>query len=83
MFVNVFFKEMDDTTTPVRSIATGDIQLPSELTAELTKRKQQYQYYRDIILSGVSKVTKQKLGEVCAFKYGKGEYHERIYVCDY
>ena len=28
MFVNVFFKEMDDTTTPVRSIATGDIQSP-------------------------------------------------------
>lgn len=47
-------------------------ELTAELTAELAKRKQQYQYYRDIIVSNTSKSIKQKIGDICLFKYGKG-----------
>ena len=58
--------------------------LTAELTAELTARRKQYEYYRDRLLkfddlpgevdcvdcSG--SVSWVKLGEVCTFKYGKG-----------
>jgi len=34
-FVNVFFKEMEETTIPVRIIAIGDMQLPATSTREV------------------------------------------------
>ena len=46
----------------------------TELTAELTARKKQYEYYRDMLLipDTKSEVEWHTLGEICQFKYGKG-----------
>ena len=48
--------------------------LTAELTAELTARKKQYNYYRDQLLSfeGGEGVTPMTIGDIYDFKYGKG-----------
>lgn len=48
--------------------------LTAELTAELTARKKQYNYYRDKLLSfeDGEDVTPMSIGEIYNFKYGKG-----------
>ncbi len=46
-------------------------ELTAELTAELTKRKQQYQYYRDELLTFGDDVEWKRLGDVCKMKAGK------------
>ena len=54
--------------------------LTAELTAELTARRKQYEYYRDSLLTRETKVEVKKLGEVCLqtenvkWKTEKGEY---------
>ena len=49
-------------------------ELQAELQAELQKRLQQYNYYRDNLLSfeGRTDVEWKKLGEIYSFQYGKG-----------
>ena len=44
----------------------------TELTAELTARKQQYAYYRDKLLAFGDDVPKDTLENLCDFQYGKG-----------
>ena len=44
----------------------------TELTAELTARRKQYEHYRDELLTFGDNVPKATLGEICDFKYGKG-----------
>ena len=46
----------------------------TELTAELTDRKKQYEYYRDVLLSNyaVQNVQTMCLGDIYDFKYGTG-----------
>ena len=44
----------------------------TELTAELTARKKQYEYYRDKLLTFGEDVPKDTLENICDFKYGKG-----------
>lgn len=46
--------------------------LTAELTAELTARRKQYEYYRDELLTFGEDVSRVQLGLVCDFKYGKG-----------
>lgn len=46
--------------------------LMAELTAELTARRKQYEYYRDELLTFGEDVSRVQLGLVCDFKYGKG-----------
>jgi len=55
-------------------------ELQAELQAELQKRLQQYNYYRDNLLSfeGRDDVKWKKLGEICSFMNGKG--HEQSIV---
>lgn len=46
--------------------------LSTELTAELTARKRQYEFYRKKLLSfGLEKVEATRLGDVCSMKAGK------------
>lgn len=45
--------------------------LTAELTAELTARKKQYEYYRDQILTFDSDIPHKKLGKSCILKAGK------------
>ena len=44
--------------------------LTAELTAELTVRKKQYQYYRNKMLTFETKVTRKRLGEIFDFRNG-------------
>ncbi len=44
--------------------------LTAELTAELTARKKQYEYYRNKLLTFDSKITRKKLGEIFDFRNG-------------
>lgn len=44
----------------------------TNLTAELTARRKQYEYYRDELLTFGEDVSRVQLGLVCDFKYGKG-----------
>ena len=55
-------------------------ELQAELQAELQKRIQQYNYYRENLLSfeGRTDVVWKKLGEICVFMNGKG--HEKSIV---
>ena len=55
-------------------------ELQAELQAELQKRLQQYNYYRDNLLSfeGRTDIEWKKLGDVCNFMNGKG--HEKSIV---
>lgn len=46
------------------------IALSAELKAELTARKKQYEYYRDIILRSKAAMVTKKLGEICDFVRG-------------
>lgn len=46
--------------------------LTAELTAELTARRKQYEYYRDELMTFGEDVSRVQLGLVCDFKYGKG-----------
>ena len=45
--------------------------LTAELTAELTARRKQYEYYRDELLTRETKVVTAKLGDVCEMRAGK------------
>ena len=47
-------------------------ELTAELTAELAARRKQYEHYRDELLTFGDNVPKATLGEICDFKYGKG-----------
>ena len=47
-------------------------ELAAELAAELTARRKQYEHYRDELLTFGDNVPKATLGEICDFKYGKG-----------
>lgn len=47
-------------------------ELNEKLTAELTARRKQYEHYRDELLTFGDNVPKATLGEICDFKYGKG-----------
>ncbi len=44
--------------------------LTAELTAELTARKKQYEFYRDKLLTSNRNIKKVKLGDVCTFVRG-------------
>ena len=44
--------------------------LTAELTAELTARRKQYEYYRDSLLTRDTKVEVRKLGDIATFTYG-------------
>ncbi|MEG0692055.1 MAG: restriction endonuclease subunit S [Oscillospiraceae bacterium] len=46
-------------------------ELTAELTAELTDRKKQYEYYRDSLLTFGDEVDYKKLGDTCNMKSGK------------
>ena len=45
--------------------------LTAELTAELTARRKQYEYYRDLLLTRETKVVTAKLGDICEMRAGK------------
>ena len=45
--------------------------LTAELTAELTARKQQYEYYREMLLTDTTDTPLKKLGDTCNMKSGK------------
>lgn len=45
--------------------------LTAELTAELTERKQQYEYYREMLLSDTTDAPLKRLGDTCIMKSGK------------
>lgn len=45
-------------------------ELEENLTAELTSRKKQYEYYRDVILRSKAAMATKKLGEICDFVRG-------------
>ena len=45
--------------------------LTAELTAELTARRKQYEYYRDALLTRETKVVTAKLGDICEMRAGK------------
>ena len=47
-------------------------ELTAELTAELAAQRKQYEHYRDELLTFRDNVPKATLGEICDFKYGKG-----------
>lgn len=47
-------------------------ELNEKLAAELTARRKQYEHYRDELLTFGDNVPKATLGEICDFKYGKG-----------
>lgn len=55
---------------PVQSEIVRILDNFTELTAELTARKKQYEYYRDELLTPNENVTTVELGEVCAFVRG-------------
>jgi type I restriction enzyme S subunit len=44
--------------------------LTAELTAELTARRKQYEYYRDSLLTRDTQIEVKKLGEIATFTYG-------------
>ncbi len=79
---NVSKKKMGKIKIPVPPIAVqreivrildNFTKLTAELTAELTARKKQYEYYRDELLNvgeRIRNVEYKKLGEVCAFQNG-------------
>lgn len=47
-------------------------ELTAELTAELAARRKQYEHYRDELLTFGDDVPEATLGDICDFKYGKG-----------
>lgn len=55
-------------------------ELISELTAELTARKKQYEYYRRELLTFSDDVLKMRLGDTCDMKAGKAIKSELISV---
>ena len=46
-------------------------ELTEELTEELTARKQQYEYYREMLLSDTTDAPLKRLGDTCIMKSGK------------
>ena len=46
-------------------------ELTAELTEELTARKQQYEYYREMLLSDTTDAPLKRLGDTCIMKSGK------------
>ncbi len=57
-------------------------ELTAELTAELTGRKKQYEYYRSIILHSSKTATEKGLGEICDFVRGPfgGSLKKEIFI---
>ena len=53
--------------------------LTAELTAELTARKKQYEYYRDSLLTRETKVEIKKLGEIATITRG-GNFQKKDFV---
>ena len=75
---HVYFKDMQDFLVPVPPlevqceivrILDNFTLLTAELTAELTARRKQYEYYRNYILNNV-KAEKKELSDVCDFLRG-------------
>ena len=52
----------------------------AELTAELSARKKQYEYYRESLLSNTDNTIRKKLCELVEFRNGKG--HEKAIVVE-
>lgn len=65
---------------PVQSEIVRILDNFTELTAELTARKKQYEYYRDNLLTFDTTIKKVRLGDICSVIWFQKRFYQRIQI---